>query len=191
MFEIYKKTKSLKKYQKLNSEETFLKEDDKAVIEIKTNDQSQLFSSFGDGLSNELCSYIEEKADAIPFEYDIKIKLSTNYEQLKRVESCLKTKYEQDIHSINRQMKYNNFFSFVMFLSGIFAFFIFALFTKLNFHFMFCTFAEIATWVFFWEAVDSFFLETRHLKFLKLRKYRILCSTISSKENYFESEPNK
>lgn len=149
MFEIYKKTKSLKKYQKLNSEETFLKEDDKAVIEIKTNDQSQLFSSFGDGLSNELCSYIEEKADAIPFEYDIKIKLSTNYEQLKRVESCLKTKYEQDIHSINRQMKYNNFFSFVMFLSGIFAFFIFALFTKLNFHFMLCTFAEIATWVFF------------------------------------------
>ena len=125
MFEIYKKTKSLKKYQKLNSEETFLKEDDKAVIEIKTNDQSQLFSSFGDGLSNELCSYIEEKADAIPFEYDIKIKLSTNYEQLKRVESCLKTKYEQDIHSINRQMKYNNFFSFVMFLSGIFAFFYF------------------------------------------------------------------
>lgn len=191
MFEIYKKTKSLKKYQKLNSEETFLKEDDKAVIEIKTNDQSQLFSSFGDGLSNELCSYIEEKADAIPFEYDIKIKLSTNYEQLKRVESCLKTKYEQDIHSINRQMKYNNFFSFVMFLSGIFAFFIFALFTKLNFHFMLCTFAEIATWVFFWEAVDSFFLERRHLKFLKLRIYRILCSTISSKENYFESEPNK
>lgn len=149
MFEIYKKTKSLKKNQKLNSEETFLKEDDKAVIEIRTNDQSQLFSSFGDGLSNELCSYIEEKADAIPFEYDIKIKLSTNYEQLKRVESCLKTKYEQDIHSINRQMKYNNFFSFVMFLSGIFAFFIFALFTKLNFYFMLCTFAEIATWVFF------------------------------------------
>lgn len=190
MFEIYKKTKSLKKNQKLNSEESFLKEDDKAVIEIKTNDHSQLFSSFGNGLSNELCSYIEDKADAIPLDYDITLKFNEK-ENLKRVESCLKAKYEQDIHSINRQMNRNNIFSLSMFLSGVIAFLIFALFTKLNLHFMLCTFAEIATWVFFWEAVDSFFLERRHLKFLKLRKYRILCSTITSKEDDFESKSNK
>lgn len=190
MFEIYKKTKSLKKNQKLNSEESFLKEEGKAVIEIKTNDQSQLFSAFGDGLSNELCTYIEEKADAIPLEYEIKIKFDTK-ENLKQVESCLKSKYEHDIHSINRQTNRNSLFSFSMFLSGVISFLIFALFTKLNLHFMLCTFAEIATWVFFWESVDSFFLERRHLKFLKLRKYRILCSTISSKEDDFESEPNK
>jgi len=186
MFENYKKSRSLRKQTKLFEDEKFnVDEDGRGIIEIGSEDYSDIFSFYSlnnyNVLDSEFNAFLETKADAIPMKYDLTLNFHVkepDEAKEQEIKFALKENYEREIHAINRKMRRNNVFSLYMLLMGFLFFAIYVAIVQLNLYFAIKVVFEIATWVFFWEAVDSFFLERRHLKIERLKKYRLLKSKI-------------
>lgn len=186
MFENFKKGKELKKQTKLFEAEKFaIDQDGRGVIDIGAEDYSDLFSFYSlnnfNVLDSEFNAFLETKADAIPMKYDLTLNFHVNNPdeaKEQEIKFALKENYEREIHAINRKMHRNNLFSLYMLMMGFIFFGLYVAIVQLDFYFAIKVVFEIATWVFFWEAVDSFFLERRHLKIERLKKFRLLNSKI-------------
>lgn len=181
-----KKNKALRQQTKLLKPEKFnVDENGRAIIEIGAEDYSDVFSFYSlnnfNVLDSEFNAFLEAKADAIPMKYDLTLKFHVkepDEAKEQELKFALKENYEREIHAINRKMRRNVLFSLYMLLMGFLFFGIYVAVVQLQFYFAIKVVFEIATWVFFWEAVDSFFLERRNLKIERLKKFRLLNSKI-------------
>lgn len=186
MFENYKKSRSLRKQTKLFEDEKFdIDEEGRGIIEIGAGDYSDIFSYYSlnnyNVLDSEFNAFLETKADAIPMKHELTLNFHVkepDEAKEQEIKFALKENYEREIHAINRKMHRNNIFSLYMLLMGFLFFVVYITIVHFNLYFAIKVIFEIATWVFFWEAVDSFFLERRHLKIERLKKYRLLKSKI-------------
>lgn len=140
-----------------------------AVINIKATKAEQIFSAYNydsnEKLNDELGEFIKDKAKFVPINKDIRIKLYTEQTtDEKEVKKAIKNHFKKEYVEIKNEKKHNLIFSLAMFLIGL---------CSLAFQLLMHTFfynvyvyiiVEIATWVFFWEAVDSYFLQRATLK---------------------------
>ena len=202
MFENLKRVRALKKETKLVKNEKFkLDESGRGIIEIGAENYGDIFSYYNlDGaevLDSEFNNFLEAKADSIPLKYDLvlnfHIKNPDAYKE-QEIKFAVKENYEREIHAINRKIHNNTMFSFYMLLSGILLFATYILLLYFKAPDIITIIFEIATWVFLWETVDSFFLERRHLKHERLKKYRLMKSKIILSEfkvRKFNNDKNK
>lgn len=149
-----------------------------ALISVKAPKKEQIFSSYNydsnEKLNGELDEFIYDKAKFVPLPQDIKLKIYTeeNIDEVE-VKKAIKNNYKKQYIEIKNELKKNTLFSLVMFILGILSLSLLLLMHKFFYNVYFEIIIEIATWVFVWEAVDSFFLQKAELKrkratFLKL-----------------------
>lgn len=152
-----------------------------AIISVKAGEKEKIFSSYDYGknvvLNPELDSFILDKAKTVPLSKEIKIKFYTNSSiNEKQVVESLKNNYKKEYVESKEELKRNAWFSFRMFVLGL-IFLSFLLLMHTYFYNIYMEIiVEIATWVFIWEAVDSFFLQRVGLK----RKQIILLKLYSA-----------
>lgn len=170
-----------------------LNEEGKAIINIGAENYDDIFSPYcykgGDTLRAELVDYIEEKAECIPLNTEVEISFrvkNASQEKLNEVTEAFDRNYKTEIKVYESQLRQNNFFSLFILLLGVVFFTIYIL-TIDSIPFLAQTILEIGTWVFIWEALDSFFLERRMIKYEILKRYRLLYATKTIKEfeNYW------
>ena len=186
MFELHKRYREFKKNSKLNQAEKFkVDTDGRALIEIGSENYGDIFSyySLNDNsiLDSEFNTFLEAKAESIPLKYDLTLDFHIKNPDISKEEEikfAVKENYEREIHSINRKLKNNTLFSLYMLLLGVVWLVCYVFFLLYDINFILTTIAEIGTWVFFWETVNSFFLERRLMKNELLKKYRLMKSKI-------------
>lgn len=143
--------------------------DDRAIISIKAEEDEQIFSTYNydsnEKLNAELDEFIWDKARFVPMAKDIKIKLYTNTKtDEQEVVDAIKNNYKKEYIETRNELKRNAIFSLIMLLLGL-AFMSLLLLMHVYFYNVYLEIVvEIATWVFIWEAVDSFFLQRAELK---------------------------
>ncbi len=143
--------------------------DDRAIISIKAEEDEQIFSTYNydsnEKLNAELDEFIWDKARFVPISKDIKIKLYTNTKtDEQEVVDAIKNNYKKEYIETRNELKRNTIFSLIMLLLGL-AFMSLLLLMHVYFYNVYLEIVvEIATWVFIWEAVDSFFLRRSELK---------------------------
>lgn len=153
----------------------------RAIISIKADEKEKIFSSYDYGknvaLNPELDGFIWDKAKSIPLSKDIKIKFYTNSTtNEKQVVEVIRNNYKKEYVESKNELKRNALFSLRMFILGL-LFLSFLLLMHTYFYNIYTEIVvEIATWVFIWEAVDSFFLQRAELK----RKQIILLKLYSA-----------
>lgn len=187
MFHTIKKSREFKKNTKLLQDENYqIDQDGRGVIEIGAENYNDIFSYYSLNNSNvldgEFNSFLEAKADVIPMKYDLTLNFHINEPddaKEQEIKFAVKENYEREIHAINRKMHRNTLFSLNMLLMGSICFIVYILLRIFNVHFIPLVLADISTWVFFWETVDSFFVERNHLKQIRMRKYRLMKSKIT------------
>lgn len=163
--------KKLRKADKeiLKDKEYIEGSDDRAIISIKAEEDEQIFSTYNydsnEKLNAELDEFIWDKARFVPMAKDIKIKLYTNTKiEEKEVVVAIKNNYKKEYIETRNELKRNAIFSLIMLLLGL-AFMSLLLLMHVYFYNVYLEIVvEITTWVFIWEAVDSFFLRRSELK---------------------------
>lgn len=165
------------------SSDFFVDGDENAVIKIKAIDQDQIFSLYNydsnEKLNKDLGEFIFEKAKYVPIGMDIKIKLYTETPtDSGEVEDAIKKHFRKEYSSIKNELKRNAYVSVVMFGIGLISLSaLLLLYTFFN-QFYFTTMIEIATWIFIWEGVDSYFLQRTGLKREKMTFLKLYCGKI-------------
>lgn len=143
--------------------------DDRAIISIKAEEDEQIFSPYNydsnEKLNADLDEFIWDKARFVPIAKDIKIKLYTNTKtDEQEVIEAIKNNYKKEYIETRNELKRNAIFSLIMLLLGL-AFMSLLLLMHVYFYNVYLEIVvEIATWVFIWESVDSFFLQRAELK---------------------------
>ncbi len=176
--------KSLRKANKEISQnkDFVVSSDGDAIINVKVVNKDQIFSTYNydnnEKLNSELSQFIYDKARFVQPAKNVKIKIfSTEEVDESEVSSAIKNHYKVDCIETKSEMRRNLLFSGIMLWLGIF-FFAFLLLMHSYFYNAYLEIiTEIATWVFIWEAVDSFFLER-----LKLKRKRNLLLKLYSAE---------
>lgn len=143
--------------------------DGDAIINVKADEKGQVFSSYNfesnEKLNDELSDFIYDKAKDVPANKDIKIKIFTDFKaDEKEVQDAIKNNYKKEYINLKSEMKRNYIFSAVMFVLGIVTLTLLLLMHSWFYNVYLEIILEIATWVFIWEAVDSFFLQRAQLK---------------------------
>lgn len=202
MFRRLKKLNSLYNSKLGYEEKYFLDEYDRGIIDVGAEHYDDLFSYYDmDGksvLDTEFVEFIEKKADAIPIDKELTLCFhvpEANEEKRLEIEKTLKDTYIKQSYALNRKIKENNKFSLSMLLIGLL---FLAIMTFLSYFdngettliSVICSVLEIFTWVFTWEAIDSYFLFKRDLEDQLLVKYRFIQSRITIKE-YFSIKGKK
>ena len=163
--------KKFRKVEKeLNQDKTYVVgSDGDAIINVKADEKEQVFSSYNfesnEKLNDELSDFIYDKAKDVPVNKDIKIKIFTDFKaDEKEVQDAIKNNYKKEYINLKSEMKRNYIFSAVMFVLGIVTLTLLLLMHSWFYNVYLEIILEIATWVFIWEAVDSFFLQRAQLK---------------------------
>ena len=192
MFRRQKKLNSLFNSKLGYEERYFVDEHDRGIIDVGIENYDDLFSYYDiDGktiLDPEFIEFIEQKADSIPLSKDLTLCLhvpAPNEEKRFEIEKTLKDTYIQQCHIIGRKIKSNTKFSISMLVTGLILFLSFIFFSHSTSVFLndyLSALLEVATWVFLWEAIDSYFLYRRDLQDEILKKYRFVQSKIVVKE---------
>lgn len=184
--------KKLEKNTKIDIDEDIAFDDDgRAIIEVKLEKTQDLFSPYAykdyDILNNDLDLFIEDRAMFIPQEYDLSIHLyAKEIEHLDKdkIEKAVKARYINEYVEERKELKKNSSFSIVMLLLGFVPLLTLFAIDVLQIPTVFGTFFEVATWVFFWGAIDSFLIERR---FVRTRVYRKL-KLFNAKVRLFQLE---
>lgn len=195
----------LKKLHKLyNSklgyeEKYFIDEYDRGIIDIGAENYDDLFSYYDiDGksvLDKEFIEFIEMKADSIPLKKDITLCFhvpDADEEKRLEIEKTLKDTYIRKSHIITRKIEANRKFSLTMLIIGLILLAV-ALILEIKadelgiVNYVYA-FVYMAAEVFGWEALDSFFLDSRDLQDELLSNYRFVQSRIVIKEYFSQGE---
>lgn len=195
MFYRHKKLNKLYNSKLGYEEKYYVDEYDRGIIDVGAEHYDDLFSYYDmDGksvLDKEFVEFIEMKADAIPLNKDLTLCFhvpQSSEEKRLEIEKTLKDTYIKQSYAINRKIKDNNKFSLSMLVVGLLFFIPFAILNNFLEAYPFLVyiqmFTEICTWIFIWEAVDSYFLCRRDLQDELLIKYRFIQARITIKEYY-------
>ncbi|MBP3431794.1 MAG: hypothetical protein J6K39_02955 [Clostridia bacterium] len=153
------------------------------VITAKAETREKLFSAYdydsGEKLNAELSSYIWEKASAAPTTKDLKIKIYTSKDtDEKEVDKAIRNNFRKEYQTLRGERKRNLTFSLIMVLLGIAFMGLLVLLHTFIRNEIVDIIMEIATWVFLWEAVESFFLGRSALRHKQTVCLRIYTATI-------------
>ena len=109
----YKRIKRYKKELHLDDNpQGFLCDDeDRAIINVGAENYDDVFSPYcfkgGDTLPLELVSYLNQKANTIPLDYDLVIRFhvkQASEEKRREIKAAVRENYKNDIRSIDRKM---------------------------------------------------------------------------------------
>lgn len=134
-----------------------------AIINVKVTDKHQVFSNYNyesdEKLNNDLGEFIYDKARFVSPNKDIRIKIfSTQEIGQSEVEEAIKNHYKKDYVEVKNKRRRNLIFSIIMLTIGLLAFASLLVMHEVAYNIYLEIVLEIMTWVFIWEAVDSFCL---------------------------------
>lgn len=168
---------SVKKLKKeLKSKEKSFNEIE--TINIKVKSEEELYSGYNydknEVLNPALGDFLLEKAEALPVKSKLRLKFFSDVNiREHELFSAIKNKFKGEFESYQRKLKKTALFSLVVLILGILFLGLFIL-EEMFFHTpVLSIILEVASWVFIWEAVDSFFLERLSLKEKRLQMARI------------------
>ena len=152
------------------------------VIDVKIESKEQLFSAYsysGDKLNTEFSEYISDKAKSVSIKEPIKIKIHTKTDiEVADVEQSVKSHFCAEYKELKKEVNRLAIISFIMMLLGIIALTALILVECFTDNLYITSIAEIAAWVFIWEAVDIFFLQRAVIKAKCLLIQRIYTASI-------------
>lgn len=145
---------------------------DKLTLHVKIDDESQIFSDYaynGDNLSEELSSYLYEKAKhayPLPPKENFTIKIHTPNPNLRRAEitKCIHRHFHNEYDEEKRKLRYNARFTLVLSLLGLLALVLYFFADLYIGNFFLNEILDVAAWVFIWGAIEVFFLERQGIK---------------------------
>ena len=179
----------IKKYKKeLNikpNNDGFLCDDgNRAIINVGAENYDDIFSPYcykgGDTLSSDLVGYLQQKANAIPLDYDLTIRFhvrNANEDKRKEIELALRENYKSEIQGIDKRMNRATIFSIVFLFIGILICTTYLLIENITIQPVKYV-LDLLSWVFLWEGIDAFFLERRMMQLEKLKSYRLCCAKV-------------
>lgn len=169
---------------KKNNDDFVCDENDRAIINVGAENYDDIFSAYcykgGDTLASNLVEYLNQKANAVPLDYDLTIRFHVkNASEEKRldIQSAVKENYVNDIRGLEKRMYRTTIFSMWFILIGI-MFMIAYLFTLELVPVAVSYVSDIFAWLFLWEGMDAFFLDRRILKLDNLKAYRLATAKI-------------
>lgn len=139
------------------------------TINVKVKHEEEIYSDYNydrnEVLNPALCDFLVEKAESLHKRSKLRIKIFSDFSlEEHELFSAIKNKFKGEFESYERKLKQTAIFSLVVLILGILFLGIFVL-EEIFFHnVVLSIILEIASWVFIWEAVDSFFLERMALK---------------------------
>ena len=152
------------------------------AIDVKIESKEQIFSAYsysGDKLNTEFSEYISDKAKSVPIKEQIKIKIHTKDDiEAEDVEQSVKSHFRAEYKERKKEVNRLAVISFIMMLLGIIALTALILVEHFTDNVYVTSIAEIAAWVFVWEAVDIFFLQRATVKAKCLLIQRIYTASI-------------
>lgn len=139
------------------------------TINVKVKHEEEIYSGYNydrnEVLNPALNDFLVEKAESLHNRSKLRIKIFSDFPlEEHELFSAIKNKFKGEFESYERKLKQTAIFSLVVLILGILFLGIFVL-EEIFFHnVVLSIILEIASWVFIWEAVDSFFLERIALK---------------------------
>lgn len=141
------------------------------VINMTVRDDSNFLSVFSSNdtfiISDEVANFIENSTHIFRPDKEVILKIKSNCidnNEKELYKKAIKEYYTQKYVSNKIELKKNYFIATILTIIGI-VILIFALFLEyMKDSLVWSEVIDIAAWVFLWEAVDIFFLQTRKLK---------------------------
>lgn len=158
-------------------------EDDKgrAVIKINITDSHSVISDYNDDgdkiISSETAEFIDSLVKSVPKKKDIVLEIrSQNYtkDKEKEYKKAIENHYINKFADKDNKIKHNAFVSLLMLILGVIGFSLLYVLTKVNAHWLLLDIVEVASWVFLWEMVDIFFLQSGYLKVAQKRYLKVV-----------------
>lgn len=139
------------------------------TINVKVKHGEEIYSGYNydrnEVLNPALSDFLVEKAESLHKRSKLRIKIFSDFPlEEHELISAIKNKFKGEFEPYERKLKQTAIFSLVVLILGILFLGIFVLEEMLFHNVVLSIILEIASWVFIWEAVDSFFLERMALK---------------------------
>lgn len=139
------------------------------TINVKVKHEEEIYSGYNydrnEVLNPALSDFLVEKAESLHKRSKLRIKIFFDFSlEEHELFSAIKNKFKGEFESYERKLKQTAIFSLVVLILGILFLGIFVLEEMFFHNVVLSIILEIASWVFIWEAVDSFFLERMTLK---------------------------
>lgn len=144
------------------------------IVNININNAEQVISKYSydenDKLNKDLSEFILDKTKLIPATKNIQLNFHTqsNIEK-SEIKTTLQNHFREEYLEVKDELKKRNIFALIMLLFGTITLSILFLTYNIFNNAYLETILEITTWVFVWEAVDSFFLQRARIKSKCLR----------------------
>ena len=139
------------------------------TINAKVKHEEEIYSGYNydrnEVLNPAFSDFLVEKAESLHKRSKLRIKIFSDFSlEEHELFSAIKNKFKGEFESYERKLKQTAIFSLVVLILGILFLGIFVLEEMFFHNVVLSIILEIASWVFIWEAVDSFFLERMTLK---------------------------
>lgn len=139
------------------------------TINVKVKHEEEIYSGYNYDRNEvpnpALSDFLVEKAESLHKRSKLRIKIFSDFSlEEHELFSAIKNKFKGEFESYERKLKQTAIFSLVVLILGILFLGIFVLEEMFFHNVVLSIILEIASWVFIWEAVDSFFLERIALK---------------------------
>lgn len=139
------------------------------TINAKVKHEEEIYSGYNydrnEVLNPALSDFLVEKAESLHKRSNLRIKIFSDFSlEEHELFSAIKNKFKGEFESYERKLKQTAIFSLVVLILGILFLGIFVLEEMFFHNVVLSIILEIASWVFIWEAVNSFFLEQMALK---------------------------
>ncbi len=133
------------------------------VIDVKIECREQLFSAYSysdNKLNTEFSEYLSDKAKSVPIKEQVKIQIHTKDDiEVAEVEQAVKSHFRAQYKEQKKEVTRLTVISLIMLTLGIIALTALILIEYFTDNIYVTYIADIAAWVFIWEAVDIFFLQ--------------------------------
>ncbi len=189
MFRAFKQMRKLNRSSLSEDEWYDTDANGRGIIDVGAENYDDIFSYYDlDGvgvLDREFDEFLEVKVDVIPLKKEIALHFhvkNPSEEKRDEIDRTIKNHYKRELKALNRKLHRVNMFALYMFVMGLLFLGIYIPLTIFEVYFVIPYICDIASWVFFWEAVDQWFLHRREIKHEMLKKYRFIRSDISIKE---------
>lgn len=165
-------------------------DDGRGIINVGAENFDDIFSPYcfkgGDTLSLEMVEYLWEKQAVIPLDYDLTIRFNVknaNEGKRKEIQTAVKENYENDIRGTDQKLHRLKVLSIWFIVLGIIFMSAYLLVVSFAPYLVTVEFIlNLLSWIFMWEGVRAFYLDTRNLKLDKLKALRLGAAKIEVKE---------
>ena len=178
-----KELKAELKYKKRNNDFVII-DDERAIINVGAENYDDIFSPYcykgGDTLSSTLVDYLQQKSNAVSYEYDLTLRFhvkNATEEKRQEIENAIKENYVNEARGIEERMHRTTIFSLLFLVLGL----VFTALYLVLLHFVSTEFTyliDLFAWILLWEGTDAFFLDRRILKLNLVKAYRLATAKI-------------